>query len=131
MDFDSLKTIAVVGLSNKPDRSSYTVAKYLQNCGYRIIPVNPTVDSVLGEKAYPDIDSIPADTIIDVVDIFRKPEAVMPFVRQAINRGDVRVIWMQEGVINEGAAEAARNAGLEVVMDKCILKEHQKCNLNY
>ena len=131
MDFESIKTIAVVGLSNKPDRSSYTVAKYLQDCGYRIIPVNPTVDSVLGEKAYPDIDSIPADIVVDVVDIFRKPQAVMPFVRQAVNRGDVRVIWMQEGVINEGAAEAARNSGLEVVMDKCILKAHQKCSLNY
>ena len=131
MDFESVKNIAVVGLSNKPDRASYKVAKYLQECGYRIIPVNPTVDNVLGEKSYPDIDSVPHDITIDIVDIFRKPEAVMPFVQQAVNRADAGIIWMQEGIINEEAAKAARHAGLEVIMDTCILKEHQKCVLKY
>lgn len=130
MDFDKIRIIAVVGLSDKPDKASYKVARYLQNCGYKIIPVNPTVETVLGEKAYPDILSIPEDIKIDAVDIFRKPEAVMPFVLQAIQRDGVKIVWMQEGIVNETAAEVARQAGLEVIMDKCILKEHQKCKLN-
>lgn len=129
MDFDNVKTIAVVGLSDKPDKPSFRVAKYLQDCGYRIVPVNPTVESVLGEKSYPDISSIPPEIEVDVVDIFRKPEAVTPYVQQAVAKG-AGVIWMQEGIINEEAAQLARRAGLEVVMDQCILKEHQKCRLS-
>ena len=117
------KTIAVVGLSPKPERASFGVASYLQQHGYRIIPVNPTVDQVLGEKSYPDLTSVPER--IDVVDIFRRSEDVPPVVDEAIRVG-AKVIWMQEGVINEAAATKARQAGLEVIMDRCMLKEHQR-----
>ncbi len=117
------RTIAVVGLSPKPYRPSFGVAEYLQQRGYRIIPVNPTVDQVLGEKSYPDLKSVPEK--IDVVDIFRRPEDVPPVVEEAIQVG-ARAIWMQEGIINEAAAARARQAGLDVVMDRCMLKEHQR-----
>jgi len=117
------RTVAVVGLSPRPERPSYGVASYLQQQGYRIIPVNPTVDQVLGERSYPDLKSVPER--IDVVDIFRRSEEVPAVVEEAIQVG-ARVIWMQEGVINEAAAARAREAGLEVVMDRCMLKEHQR-----
>ncbi len=117
------RTIAVVGLSPRPDRPSFGVAEYLQQQGYRIIPVNPTVDQVLGEKSYPDLKSVPEK--IDVVDIFRRAEDVPPVVEEAIQVG-ARAIWMQEGIINEAAAARARLAGLDVVMDRCMMKEHQR-----
>ncbi len=117
------KTIAVVGLSDKPDRPSYRVAKYLQDHGYRIIPVNPTLTEVLGERAYPDLLAIPEP--VDVVDIFRQSEAVPPIVEQAIAIG-ARAVWMQEGVVHEAAAARARQAGLDVVMDRCMFKEHRR-----
>ncbi len=117
------KTIAIVGLSDKPDRDSYRVAEYLQNHGYRIIPVNPTVESVLGEKSYASVAEIPEP--VDVVDIFRKPDAVGPIVAEAIAAG-AKVVWMQLGVVNEAAAQAARTAGLQVVMDRCMKVEHQR-----
>ncbi len=117
------KTIAVVGLSPKPERASFVVASYLQQHGYHIIPVNPTVDQVLGQKSYPDLTSVPER--IDVVDIFRRSEDVPPVVDEAIRVG-AKVIWMQEGVINEAAATKARQAGLEVIMDRCMLKEHRR-----
>ncbi len=117
------KTIAVVGLSPKPERPSFGVARYLQQQGYRIVPVNPTVDQVLGEKSYPDLKSVPEK--IDVVDIFRRSEDVPPVIDEIIQVG-APVVWMQEGVINEAAATRARQAGLEVVMDRCMLKEHQR-----
>jgi predicted CoA-binding protein len=117
----SYKTIAIVGISNKPDRDSYIVAEYLLNQGYKIIPVNPNIDTVLGLKAYPDLISIPED--IEIVDIFRRSEFVDEIVDQAIEKG-AKVVWMQLGVINESAAEKARKAGLKVVMDKCIKVEH-------
>ncbi len=120
---EEAKTIAVVGLSPKAERPSYGVAKYLQQQGYRIIPVNPTVDEVLGERAYPDLKAVPEK--IDVVDIFRRSEDVPPVVDEAIQVG-ARVIWMQEGIINQAAADRARQAGLEVVMDSCMLKEHRR-----
>jgi hypothetical protein len=123
---DILKTsriIAVVGLSPKPDRDSYEVAHYLQQHGYKIIPVNPTAASILGEKAYPDLLSIPEK--VDVVDIFRRPEHVPPIVEEAIKIG-AKTIWMQLGVVNEDAAKKAVEAGLEVVMDKCMLREHRR-----
>lgn len=129
MDFNSIKTIAIVGISDKPDKPSYKVATYLQECGFKIVPVNPVLESVLGEKSYPDVSSIPAEIRLDVVDLFRKPEAVKPYVEQAAARGGVKVVWMQEGIVNEEAAEIARQAGIEVVMDRCILKEHQKCKI--
>lgn len=130
MDFDTIKTIAVVGLSDKNEKASYQVAKYLQDCGYKIVPVNPALDTVLGEKSYPDLSSIPSEINIDVVDIFRRSEAVTPIVQEAVTRGGIGIIWMQEGVINEEAAGIARTAGMDVIMDKCILKEHQACKLN-
>ncbi|MDN5325428.1 MAG: uncharacterized protein PWP41_123 [Moorella sp. (in: firmicutes)] len=123
MDFSKVHNIAIVGLSDKEDRPSYQVARYLQDHGFRIIPVNPAVETILGEKAYPDLEAIPADIPIDVVDVFRRAEAVPPIVDAAIKRG-VPVIWLQEGVVHEEAAARARAAGLEVIMDRCIKKEH-------
>ena len=107
-------TIAVVGLSPNPDRDSHRVSAYLQSQGYRIIPVNPAVDEVLGEKSYPDLPSVPDP--IDMVDVFRRSELVMPVVEEAIQVG-AKYIWMQDGVVNEEAAEKARQAGIPVVMD--------------
>jgi predicted CoA-binding protein len=117
------RTIAVVGLSTKRFRPSYGVAEYMQRNGYRIIPVNPFVQAVLGEKCYPDLDSIPER--VDIVDIFRRAEFVPEIVEAAIRIG-ARAVWMQEGVVHEGAAERARGAGLSVVMDRCILKDHAR-----
>jgi predicted CoA-binding protein len=116
------RTIAVVGLSDSPLRPSHGVSAYLQTHGYRIIPVNPNITEALGEKAYPTLLDIPER--IDIVNIFRRPEAVEEIVDQAIHR-QVPVIWMQEQVVNEKAAEKARKAGIFVVMDRCILKEHK------
>jgi hypothetical protein len=108
------KTIAVVGLSPNPERDSHRVAKYLQSVGYRIIPVNPTVDEVLGEKSYPDLTSVPVP--IDMVDIFRRSELVAPVVDEAI-QVKAKFIWMQDGVVNEEAAEKARGVGIPVIMN--------------
>ncbi len=116
------KTIAVVGLSNCPLRPSHGVSAYMQTHGYRIIPVNPNIKGALGEKAYASLLEIPEK--VDIVDIFRRSEFVEEVVDQAIKL-KVPAIWMQEGVINEGAAEKARHAGIFVVMDHCILKEHK------
>ena len=117
------RTIAVVGLSAKRFRPSYGVAEYMQQNGYRIIPVNPQETEVLGEKSYPDLDSVPEP--VDIVDIFRRSEFVPDIVEAAIRKG-VKVIWMQEGVIHEEAARRAEAAGVTVVMDHCILKEHRR-----
>ncbi|MBV8903418.1 MAG: CoA-binding protein [Acidobacteriia bacterium] len=119
----SARTIAVVGLSGKRYRPSYGVAEYLKRSGYRIIPVNPEEAEVLGEKCYPDLDSVPGE--IDVVDIFRRSEFVPEIVEAAIRKG-AKAVWMQEGVIHEEAAQHAREAGLTVVMDRCILKDHRR-----
>jgi predicted CoA-binding protein len=116
------KTIAVVGLSNSPLRPSHGVSAYMQTNGYRIIPVNPEIKGALGEKAYASLLDVPEK--IDIVDIFRRPEFVEEVVDQAIQL-KVPAIWMQEEVINEKAAEKARQAGIFVVMDHCILKEHK------
>jgi uncharacterized protein len=121
----SSKTIAVVGLSSKRFRPSFGVTQYMQSVGYRIIPVNPNEAEVLGEKSYASLEAIPSGIKIDIVDIFRRSEEVAPIVESAIKIG-ARAIWMQEGVINEAAAARARGAGLEVVMDLCILKEHRR-----
>lgn len=117
------KSIAVVGLSNKRWRASYGVSEYMQRSGYRIIPVNPEISDVLGEKSYPDLQSVPE--AIDIVNIFRRSELVPPIVDAAIAKG-AKAVWMQEGVINEEAAARARAAGLTVVMDRCLLKEHRR-----
>jgi predicted CoA-binding protein len=120
---NSSRVVAVVGLSAKPDRPSYKVASYLKEQGYKIIPVNPTEKEILGGVCYPDLASVPES--IDVVDIFRRSDEVLPIVKEAIKIG-AKAVWMQEGVINEEAAARAREAGLMVVMDKCMFKEHQK-----
>jgi predicted CoA-binding protein len=117
------RTIAVVGLSSKRYRPSYGVAEYMKRVGYRIIPVNPEEQEVLGEKAFPDLESIPEP--VDIVDIFRRSECVPEIVEAAIRKG-AKAIWMQEGVFHEGAARRAREAGLEVAMDRCILKDHRR-----
>jgi predicted CoA-binding protein len=119
----TVRTIAVVGLSSKRNRPSFGVSAYMQQAGYRIIPVNPAETEVLGEKAYPDLESIPEP--VDLVNIFRRPELVPPIVDSAIRIG-AKAVWMQEGVIHQEAAEKARAAGLAVVMDRCILKVHHK-----
>ncbi len=118
----SSRTVAVVGLSSKSDRPSYKVASYLKEQGYKIIPVNPTEKDILGELCYPNLRSIPES--VDVVDIFRRSEDVPPIVEESI-RIRAKAVWMQEGVINEEAANRAREAGLMGVMDKCMLKEHR------
>ena len=120
---DNNRTVAVVGLSPNPDRPSYRVASYLKENGYKIIPVNPNEKNILGEKSYPDLNAIRDK--VDVVDIFRRSEDVTPIVRQAIKKG-AKAVWMQEGVINKVAADEARKAGLKVVMDRCMFKEHIK-----
>jgi predicted CoA-binding protein len=117
------KTIAVVGLSDSPLRPSHGVAAYMQSQGYRIIPVNPTIKGALGEKAVGALSDIQEK--IDIVDVFRRPEGVPEVVDEAIKLG-VPAIWLQEGVIHEEAAEKARKAGIFVVMDRCILKEHRR-----
>jgi predicted CoA-binding protein len=119
----SARTIAVVGISGKRFRPSYGVAEYMKRSGYRIIPVNPLEAEVLGEKCYPDLDSVPEP--VDIVDIFRRSEFVPEIVEAAIRIG-AKVIWMQEGVVHEAAARRAEEAGLKVVMDHCILKDHRR-----
>lgn len=116
------KTIAVVGLSRDPLRPSHGVSAYMQSQGYRVIPVNPQIDSSLGEKAYASLLDVPDK--IDIVNIFRRPQFVEEIVDQAI-RLKIPAIWMQEGVFHEAAAEKARKAGIFVVMDRCILKDHR------
>jgi predicted CoA-binding protein len=117
-----VKTIAVVGLSDSPLRPSHGVSAYMQSQGYRIIPVNPRITETLGETSYPSLLHVPEK--IDLVDVFRRPEFVDEIVEQTIQL-KVRAIWLQEDVVNEAAAEKARKAGLFVVMDRCVLKEHR------
>lgn len=120
------KTIAVVGLSQSPMRASHGVSAYMQSAGYKIVPVNPLIAEALGEKAYRSLVDLPADIArkIDLVDVFRRPEYVDEIVEQAIQL-KLPAIWLQEGVINERAAEKARKAGMFVAMDLCVLKEHR------
>lgn len=126
--------IAVVGLSKEPEKPSFQVAFYLKSHGYKIIPVNPTVDKVLGEKSYKSLLDMPiaVQKTIEVVDIFRRSEDVPSIVEQAIKlkqaHGKLAVIWMQSGIVNEEAAKVAEKAGLLVVMDKCIMRRHRSLN---
>jgi uncharacterized protein len=120
------RTIAVVGLSAKRSRPSHGVAEYLQRVGYRIIPVNPNIAEALGEKSYASLDTVPEP--VDIVDIFRRAEHVPAIVEAAIRKG-AKTIWMQEGVVHEEAARRAESAGLAVVMDRCILKDHRRLGL--
>jgi predicted CoA-binding protein len=118
--------VAIVGLSPKPEKDSYRVGKYLSEHGYHIIPVNPTATEILGQKSYPDLSAIPEK--IEVVDIFRKSDEVVPIVQEAIKIG-AKVVWMQLNIINEEAARIAREAGLSVVMDRCMKKMHESLNI--
>ena len=120
---EKYKTLAVVGLSSKSSRPSHGVAAYMKARGYRIIPVNPKETAVLGEKAYASLDEVPDP--VEIVVIFRRPEHVPEVVKSAIRKG-AKVIWMQEGVAHQDAARRARARGLEVVQDRCILKEYAK-----
>ena len=119
----STRTIASVGLSSNMEKESYWIVSYLKEQGYRIIPINPTTDEILGEKTYPDLESVPEK--IDVVQVFRRPEDVPPVVDSAIKVG-AKVVWMQEGIVHEEAAQKAREAGLQVVMDACMRMTHRR-----
>ena len=120
---EQAETVAVVGLSHRTDRPAYDIARYLQNSGYRIIPVNPNETEVLGAKAYPDLMSVPER--IDIVNIFRRPEFVPEIVKQAIAR-NARVVWMQPGAENYDAAQAAEEAGLIAVVGMCLRVQHKR-----
>lgn len=122
----SAKTVAIVGLSNDNQRPSYLIARYLKQEGYRIIPVNPNVESVLEEKSYPSVSAIPRNIRIDIIDIFRKSEFVPAIVKDVLKRKEKPIIWMQEGVISEEAKHLAEAHGHLVMMNTCIMKEHQK-----
>ena len=121
---DHVRTIAVVGLTNREGRASYGVSRFMQNQGYRIVPVNPQIESALGEKSYPDLDAAYAalDGKIDLVNVFRRPEHI-PAVVKDVMRLKIPYLWLQEGVVHEEAAEWAEKAGVKVVMDRCILKD--------
>ncbi len=116
------KKVAVVGLSDKPDRASYRVAEYLSAHGYQIVPVNPLIPEWKNLKSYPDLRAVPGG--VDIVDVFRKPSDVPGIVDEAIAVG-AKVVWMQEGIVHNESAERARAAGLQVVMNKCMMKEHK------
>ena len=120
---ETAKTIATVGFSASPEKPSHRVPKYLMQHGYRVIPVNPTATEILGQKAYPSLLSVPEK--VDVVEIFRPSADVPPIVEQAIKLG-AAVVWMQEGIVNHEAAAKAEAAGLQVVMDRCMKKEHRR-----
>lgn len=122
---ESCRVIAVVGLSPKEDRPSYRVASYLQAQGYKIVPVNPAVGEVLGEKAYASLLDIPEALRVDIVDVFRRAQDVPPIAEEAVKCG-AKVLWLQEGIVNEEAAKIARHGGLQVIQDKCMLKEHRR-----
>ena len=119
----TVQNIAVVGLSDAPEKPSYRVANYLVSAGYQIYPVNPKYDSILGLKCYPNLKDI--KDRIDIVDIFRRPEQIFPIAEEAIEIKS-SVVWMQLGIVNEKAAQLARNAGLKVIMNRCIKIEHQR-----
>ncbi|MCI4326654.1 MAG: CoA-binding protein [Thermoplasmata archaeon] len=121
-------TIAVVGLSDKPERDSHQIAQYLQSVGYRVIPVNPVVPQVLGERSYPDLASIPSDVRVDIADVFRRSEQVPPVVDEAIAR-KVPVVWLQLGVAHAEAAAKARSAGLVCYEDLCIMVQHKRLKI--
>ena len=121
----NFKTIAVVGISPKEDRPSYIVASYLKSKGYRVIPVRPDGEVILGEKVYHSLAEIPKEIGVEIVDIFRRSEDVPPVVEEAIQQR-AKVVWMQEGVIHKEAGAKAEKAGLKVVMDRCMKKDHQK-----
>jgi len=122
------KTIAMIGISDDQSRPSYGVAQYLQSRGYQVVPINPHLKEVLGETAYPSLAEAAKHEKIDIVDVFRRPEAVPAIVDEVLELG-IPALWLQETVVHEEAAEKARKAGILVVMDRCILKEHRRYGL--
>jgi uncharacterized protein len=121
--FEGAKTVAIVGISDRPERESFRVGSFLMQQGYRVLPINPNVDQILGLRVLPSLRDV--DEPVDIVDIFRRSEAVLPVVEDAIAVG-AKVIWMQEGVVNEEAARRAEDAGLQVVMDRCVRTEYKR-----
>ncbi len=121
--FQSVKTIAVLGLSPKPEKDSHRVAAYLQAAGYKIVPVYPKEETILGEKVYRSLEEIPFE--IDMVDIFRKPDALMDVAKACAKRGDVKVFWAQKGIVNNEAAEFAKEHGMQVVQNQCAMVDHR------
>ena len=119
------RTIAIVGLSSKPNRDSYEIGEYLQGKGYRIVPVNPKETEVLGERAYASLDDVPAEIAIDVVDVFRRAEDTPPIAEAAVRRG-AKVLWLQDGIVNEDARRIAEAAGLTVIMGVCIRRTRRR-----
>lgn len=126
MNWKDIRTIAIVGLSDNPERPSYQVAKYLLEKGFQVLPVNPTIDSVFGIKAYKSIKDIPEEITIDMVDIFRRSEEVEMIVKEIIESKREVIIWMQEGVVSLEAKKLAESKNMEVFMDRCIMKVHAK-----
>lgn len=123
--FSTIKNIAIIGLSDKPDRPSYEVGLYLKSKGFQIIPVNPNITEWEGKRSYSNLSAIPKEIQIDVVDIFRKSEEILPIVKESIERDDIKAIWMQEGISNVEAETLARNKGLQVVSNMCMMKAHK------
>lgn len=130
MNLDQIKTIAIIGLSDKPDRPSFQVAQYLINQGYKIIPVNPNISEVFGQKSYPNLASIPPEINIDIIDIFRKSEDVPPIVQEVIDSSRRSIIWLQEGINNPDAVNLAKSHGFEVSSGICLMKYHQGLDKN-
>jgi hypothetical protein len=120
---EKYKTIAVVGCSTNPEKPAHYVPKYLKDHGYKIIPVNPFAEEILGEKVYPSLTEVPGK--VDVVEVFRPSQETPGVVEQAIKKG-AKAVWLQEGIVSDEAAELARGAGIEFVMDRCMMKEHEK-----
>ncbi len=126
MNLNSVKTIAIIGLSDKSDRPSFQVAQYLINQGYKIIPINPNISEVFGEKSYPNISSVPPEIRIDIIDVFRKSEEIVTVVLEIINSGHRSLIWLQEGINNQEAVNLAKSHGFEITSGICLMKFHQQ-----
>jgi hypothetical protein len=126
MDLKNIQTIAIIGLSDKPDRPSYQVAQYLINQGYQIIPINPNVSQVFEQKSYPNISLIPPEVNIDIIDVFRKSEEVIYVIQEIINSGRKSIIWLQEGIDNLDAVNLAKSHGFKVSSGICLMKYHQQ-----
>jgi uncharacterized protein len=124
--FQHIKTIAIIGLSDKPERYSYQVGAYLKSKGFTIIPINPNIKESLGEQSYPDLLSVPKSIHIDLVDIFRRSEEVVPHVKETVERSDAKIVWMQEGVMNTEAEAYGKAHGLEVIMNMCLMIAHKQ-----
>lgn len=124
---DTYRVVAVVGLSPNPDRPSHGVAGYLQREGFTIVPIHPKAEEILGQKAYPDLASVPAEVGVEVVEVFRKPEFAVQHAREAVDIG-AKVLWMQDGVVSDEAAKLAADAGLTVIMDRCMARDHSAFN---